>query len=150
MGQSLTSLLVHVVFSTKHRRNIISPDIEPELFAYISQVSKSHNSPCLAINGTANHVHLLIVLSKNLALSNLVRDLKRNSSRWIKTKGPKFNDFEWQDGYGAFTIGQSGVDTVKRYISRQKIHHHQSAFEVELKELLTRYQIEFDENHLWE
>jgi REP element-mobilizing transposase RayT len=131
MAQTLTRLLVHAVFSTKNRTHLIKPDIEQELYAYIGGICRNANSPLLSAGGTANHLHLLISFSKSLAVADLMMDVKKDSSKWIKTKGPHFHGFRWQEGYGAFTIGESQVDDVKRYIARQKEHHRTITFEQE-------------------
>ncbi|HEV2864588.1 MAG TPA: IS200/IS605 family transposase [Pyrinomonadaceae bacterium] len=149
MSQSLVSLLVHLVFSTKNRADLITPGIETDLFAYMSATLKNHGSPCLAINGTMNHVHLLLSLSKNDALAAVVRELKKSSSRWIKSKDVKFSEFVWQDGYGAFSVGQSSAAALKLYIARQKEHHRERSFESELLALLEKYGVRYDEEYLW-
>ena len=149
MSQTLVSLLVHVVFSTKNRADLISPDVEPDLFAYLSGILNQHESRCVAVGGTANHVHLLVSLSKNHALSAVVGDLKRSSSKWLKTKGTRFRNFGWQDGYGAFSIGESNVAALKRYIARQKEHHRARTFESEMLSLLEKYGVKYDEEYLW-
>jgi putative transposase len=150
MPQSLVSLLVHVVFSTKHREALIAPEIEAELFAFMTGVLKNHDSRLLAANGTADHVHLLISLSKNVALSHLIQELKKSTSRWVKTRGLKFRNFQWQDGYGAFTVGESGVPALKQYIARQKERHQKKSFESELVEFLKKYGVEHDERYIWD
>ena len=149
MSQTLVSLLVHLVFSTKNRADFITPDIEPDLFAYLSGTLNRHESRCLAAGGTANHVHVLVSMSKNVALSALVGELKKSSSRWIKTKGTQFREFGWQDGYGAFSIGESNVAALKRYIGRQKEHHRRRTFESEMLSLLEKYGVEYDGRYLW-
>jgi REP element-mobilizing transposase RayT len=149
LAQTLVSLLVHLVFSTKNRVDFITPDIEPDLFAYFSGILNRHESRCLAVGGTANHVHLLVSMSKNIALSALVGELKKSSSKWIKTKGKEFRDFGWQDGYGAFSIGESNVAALKRYISQQKEHHRARTFESEILSLLEKYDVKYDERYLW-
>ncbi len=146
MAQTLTRLLVHVVFSTKARRNLIIPAIEPQLHAYLGGICRSEESPALAIGGTENHVHLLISLSKNIALSHLMMTLKKDSSKWIKTKGEAFQGFHWQDGYGAFSIGESQVTD---YIRGQKERHKTLTFEDELVALAKRYGMTFDPRYLW-
>lgn len=123
MAQTLVSLLVHIIFSTKNRERIITPEIEPELFAYVGGILKNHESRLLAAGGTADHVHLLVSQSKNVALSSLLKDIKKDSSSWIKTKGSQFRNFHWQDGYGAFSIGKSDVPELKKYIAGQQEHH---------------------------
>ena len=149
MSQTLVSLLVHVVFSTKNRADLITPDVEPDLFAYLSGTLKQLESRCVAAGGTANHVHLLVSLSKNHALSAVIGELKRSSSKWVKTKGPQFRDFGWQDGYGAFSIGESNVGALKKYIARQKEHHRARTFESEMRSLLEKYGVKYDEKYLW-
>ena len=122
-------------------------EIERELFAYIGGVLRKHQSVLLAANGTSNHIHLLISLSKNIGLSDLLRELKKASSYWIKTKDAKFKSFQWQAGFGAFSIGQSQVETVKQYIAKQKEHHKTELFEEEYRKFLQKYQIDFDEKY---
>ena len=150
MAQTLTSLLVHLVFSTKNRADLITLEIESRLFAYIGGVIKNEKSLLLASGGTMNHVHLLLSLSKNTALSALVKEIKQSSSKWIKTQGQEFADFQWQEGYGAFTIGQSQVETLRGYLAKQKAHHQRQSFEDELREVLTRYEVAYDERYLWD
>ena len=104
MAQTLTRLLVHIIFSTKNREDLIPPDIEDELYAYIGGICRTSESSLLAMGGTENHVHMLVSLSKNIALSRLVMDVKKDSSKWIKTKGDRFGGFHWQEGYGAFDV----------------------------------------------
>ncbi|MDQ3009149.1 MAG: IS200/IS605 family transposase [Acidobacteriota bacterium] len=150
MAQTLTSLLVHVVFSTKHRADLLTPEVEPMLFAYIGGILKNEKSVLLASGGTMNHVHLLISQSKNIALSDLLKEVKQSSSKWIKTQGKEFSDFQWQDGYGAFTIGKSQVETIRNYFANQKIHHQKQDFQDELREVSKRYDLEYDERYLWD
>ena len=149
MAQTLTRLLVHVVFSTKERRDLIAPAIEAELHAYLGGICRNRESPALVIGGTENHVHLLISLSKNMALSDLMMTLKKDSSKWIKTKGDAFRDFHWQDGYGAFSIGESQVRAATDYIRGQRERHKILSFEDELVALAERYGVLFDRRYLW-
>ena len=149
MAQTLTRLLVHVVFSTKERRNLITPAVKPELHAYLGAICRNRESPALTIGGTENHVHLLISLSKNIALSDLMMTLKKDSSKWIKTNGGAFLDFHWQDGYGAFSIGESQVRAVTDYIRGQQERHKTMTFEDELVALAERYDVAFDPRYLW-
>src|SRR2546423_11860490 len=109
MAQTLVSLIVHVIFSTKNRETFITPEIEPELFAYLGGILKNHESRLLDGGGTADHVHMLVSQSKNVSLSSLMKDVKKDSSSWLKTKGNEFRNFHWQDGYGAFSIREADV-----------------------------------------
>jgi REP element-mobilizing transposase RayT len=149
MAQTLVCLRVHVVFSTKDRLPMITPEVEPELYAYMAGTAKNLDSRCLTIGGTNNHVHLLISQSKNIALSHLMEEIKKSSSKWIKTKGTALRAFAWQDGYGAFTIGQSQVEALQRYIAGQKQRHKRQTFEQELVTFLKKYQVEYDERYIW-
>jgi REP element-mobilizing transposase RayT len=150
MAQTLVSLLIHIVFSTKHRQDFITPDIEPHLYAYLGGIAKQYQSRLLSAGGTANHVHLLVSQSKNMALSDLLEELKKSSSKWIKTQGTEFRRFHWQDGYGAFSIGASQIPAVKAYLARQKQHHQKKSFQEEFLELLEKYGIEYNEKYLWD
>ena len=150
MPQSHAAILVHIIFSTKNREPFIQPEIETELFPYLATSCRSANSPALLINGTMDHVHLLVNLGRKTAIADLVEEIKTSSSRWIKSKGPPFQNFYWQNGYGAFSIGQSGVAALKQYIANQKEHHRVKTFQEEFREFLTRYEMEWDERYVWD
>ncbi len=147
MSQTLVALYAHIIFSTKDRRNLIKPQIEGELFSYIGGIVNGNKCKLLAANGTENHVHLLISMGKTIELSEIVGDIKRDSSKWIKTKGVRL--FQWQNGYGAFSVSSSNIEDVKKYIARQKEHHSRQSFEDEYRKTLDRHGLEFDEKHLW-
>lgn len=150
MSQSLSSVLVHLVFSTKNREPLIKPPIESELHPYLATIFREYNSPSLAIDGTTDHVHALFTLGRTITLADLVEKIKTSSSKWIKTKGHEFKDFHWQRGYGAFSIGQSNVPDLKRYIRNQKEHHDRVTFQEEYRLLLKRYEVDFDERYVWD
>jgi putative transposase len=149
MAQTLTRLLLHVVFSTKNRQPFITPEISTELHKYLAGIARNHDSPALAVGGVADHLHLLISLSKNIACADLLMHLKRDSSKWIKTKGPEFAAFAWQEGYGAFTIGESQIEALRRYIATQEAHHRGRSFQDEFRDLLAKYGVEYDESLVW-
>jgi REP element-mobilizing transposase RayT len=149
MPQSLVKILVHVVFSTKNRVDLIVPEIEEKLFRYISGVVENSGSKLILVNGTSNHIHLLISLSKRTDISKLIGDIKRASSVWVKNQGDFYN-FYWQEGYGAFSIGQSQVPAVMKYIARQKEHHAKQDFQAEFRGLLKRYEVDYDERYVWD
>jgi len=150
MSQSLSSILIHLVFSTKLREPFITSEIEPELHAYLARVFHKCDSPSLLIGGAKDHIHPLFALSRTTSLAELVEEIKKSSSKWIKTKGTEFRNFQWQAGYGAFSIGQSGVFDLKRYITNQKEHHRHRSFQDEYRALLKRYDVEFDERYIWD
>lgn len=129
MAQTITRILPHVVFSTKNRVDFLRPELESELYPYISTIARHQESPILASGGTTNHIHLLLSLSKNLALKDLLEVVKKDSSRWLKTKGPDLADFHWQDGYAAFSLGESSRKAITDYIGRQKEKHTRTTFQ---------------------
>ncbi len=118
--------------------------------AYASAVLRDLDSHVLAISAWHDHIHILFVLSKNHSLAQVVMELKRATSKWIKTQGSGFAKFHWQSGYGAFSIGQLGVEGVKAYIANQSKHHRVKSFAEEFRGFLKRYQIEFDERYVWD
>lgn len=130
--------------------NILQPEVEADLFAYMGGIANNNKSKLLAAGGTANHVHLLASLSKNIALSELVGDIKRDSSVWIKDQGLRYSKFHWQDGYGAFSVGYTQLNVVKKYIARQKEHHARVSFEDEFRYFLKKYNVEYDERFIWD
>ena len=150
MPQSLASVLVHLVFSTKHRQPLIAPEVEPELYPYMATVFRSCDSPSLAGNGTADHVHWLFSLARTATVAAVVEAVKTSSSKWLKTKGGDLAHFQWQADYGAFSVGASMVPDVKAYIARQKEHHREATFQDEYRALLSRYGIAFDERYVWD
>ena len=149
MAQSLAKVLVHLIFSTKERRCLIAEDIREELNAYLVGVLRNHDSPALAVNGVTDHMHILFRLSRNYAVSTIVEEVKKASSKWIKTKGPLYTRFHWQDGYAAFSIGKSGEQDARRYIASQNEHHRQTSFQDELRAFLQKYDVGYDERYVW-
>jgi len=149
MSQTLTSLLVHAIFSTKDRLDMIAPEIEPRLYGYLGSIARKQQSRLLDAGGTANHIHLLISRSKNIALSDLMGELKRGSSKWMKEQGSQFSKFQWQDGYGGFSIGASQIANVESYLAKQKHHHRKTTFQEEFIEFLKKYEIGYNEKYLW-
>ena len=150
MSQSLSSVLIHLLFSTKNREPFITPEIELELHPYMAKIFREVKSPSLAINGTFDHIHALFSLGRVITIADLVEEVKTNTSKWIKTKGPEFRNFHWQRGYGAFSIGQSSVPSLKRYIKNQKEHHRRVTFQEEYRKFLKAYGIEYDERYVWD
>ena len=150
MSQSLVKNLIHLVYSTKCRHPWICLEQRRALFAYQAGIFKEWESPALLIGGVEDHVHALFSLSKNHALKKIVEEVKKGSSKWMKTEGPRTADFYWQAGYGAFSVSQSNVDSVSRYIQSQEEHHRKVTFQDELRELFLRHEVEFDERYVWD
>ncbi len=116
----------------------------------MASIFKALKSQALLINGTSDHVHTLFSLSRVVTIADVVEEVKTESSKWIKTKGREFRNFHWQSGYGAFSISQSQVTTVKRYIERQKEHHRRVTFQDEYRKFLKAYEVEYDEHYIWD
>ncbi len=150
MASTLTKILLHITFSTKNRQAVLPAALEPGLFAYMGGICRRMQSPVLTINGTVDHVHMLVSLAKTVALSSLMMELKRDSSKWIKENDAAMQGFEWQDGYFAFSIGESGVEALTHYIANQKEHHKTVDFKDEMRTFLRKYGIEWDERYVWD
>jgi putative transposase len=150
MSQSLSSVLIHLVFSTKNREPFITPIIEAELHPYMATVLRKLKSPSLTIDGTSDHVHVLFSLARVITVADLVEELKTSTSKWIKTKGHEFRSFHWQRGYGAFSIGQSNLEVLKTYIRNQKVHHRRVTFQDEYRKFLKAYGVDYDEHYVWD
>jgi REP element-mobilizing transposase RayT len=149
MPQSLSYLLVHIVFSTKERAPLLDAPIRPELYAYLAATARNHECECYRVGGTADHVHLAIRLSRTLTSAKLVEELKTQSSKWLKRQSPALAVFAWQSGYGVFSLGASGRDALLRYIDNQEEHHKTRSFQDEYRALLKEYGVEFDEKYVW-
>jgi REP element-mobilizing transposase RayT len=150
MPQSLTLNFVHLIFSTKYRTPMIDDSLEAELFAYLGGLCNELQCPTRRVGGYRDHVHIVCMLSKHLALMKLLQQLKANSSRWVKTRGDSYRDFRWQDGYAAFSVNPSEVDKVVRYIDNQKNHHFNESYQVELRRFLTDNDMDYDERYIWD
>ncbi len=150
MSQSISCIFLHTVFSTKYRKNLILPQVENELYAYMGSIIKSNGGIPININGMPDHIHILSTLPKTMAVSKYVENIKRISSKWMKTKGPEFQNFRWQNGYATFSVSPSVKNIVFRYISNQKPHHQKKGFKKELIKLLDDHQMEYDVRYLWD
>ena len=148
MSHTHTNLLVHIVFSTQGHLPLITSEIKKELFAYMSGLVKELTGKPIIINGMADHVHLLILLPPNISISDAMRFVKANSSRWFKERFGK--KFAWQKGFGAFSVSRSNVDAVAKYIKDQEQHHKGFNFKKEFVSLLDKNDVEYDERDLWD
>jgi putative transposase len=148
MSQSFSKFYSHVIFHTKNNVKFIREDIEDELYSYLGGILKNIKSIPFQICGTSDHIHILCTLPRTMTLADLAEEVKKSSSKWIKTKGVHYRNFYWQEGYGGLSVGWSQVETVKRYISNQKQHHAKIRFIDEYKQLLKENGIEYDEKYL--
>ncbi len=150
MPQSLAQLYTHIIFSTKNHVPYIGNDVELELHAYIGDTIKRLGGFPIKINNTEDHIHILASQPRTVSISKLLEDIKRNSSRWIKTKGTRYEKFGWQDGYCALSVSPSIKDKTIAYIENQKEHHRKMTFKEELLLFLKEYGVEYDERYLWD
>jgi putative transposase len=150
MPQSLSFLLIHIVFSTKDRTPFLSPEIRPDLHAYLATVTRNAGCECFRAGGVADHVHLAIRLSRTTTVAHLVEELKTSSSKWLKTQSSALAHFAWQNGYGAFSVGPADLESLRKYIDTQEEHHRTHTFQEEYRAFLKRYGVEFDERYIWD
>ena len=149
MSQSLSKLYVHIIFHTRNSRVLIRSEDKARLYSYIGSIIKDNGSTLVSMNGTNDHVHILCILSKNVCLAVLVEEIKRHSSRWIKTLEPYYTKFFWQGGYAGFSVSPSLVQKTKMYIDDQEEHHRKRTFKEELILFLKEYEIDYDERYLF-
>ena len=151
MPHALSNILVHLVFSTADRVPFLKDEkLRADMHHYLGGIVKHHGGNTIIVGGVADHVHLLFVQPKTMSLSELVRELKRGSSLWIKERKPALSEFAWQSGYGAFSTGQTEVDVVRDYITKQEEHHRTRTFQEEYRAFLKKYGVGYDERFLWE
>ena len=153
MPQSLSYLLIHIVFSTKDRAPALDVAVRPALHAYLATVARNAGCECYQAGGVADHVHLAIRLSRTTTIADLVGKLKTSPSKWLKTQSPQLPalaSFAWQHGYGAFSVGPSDLEALRAYIDMQEEHHRTRTFEEEYRVFLKRYGVEFDERYVWD
>jgi putative transposase len=151
MSQSLSKVLIQIIFSTKDRFPFLADlDSQKRIHGYLARIFKEHDSPAIEVGGTKDHVHILCLLSRNYAISEIVKDAKAYSSSFAKSFGGRCQKFSWQSGYGAFSISQSQTDPLRQYIRGQVEHHRRRTFQEEYLEILNEYRIPYDEKYLWD
>lgn len=151
MPQSLARVVLHVVFSTKGRIPFLKDaDVRTELHAYMAGILQNIGCEPVVINGVEDHMHVLCNLSRTITIADLVEEGKKSSSRWIKTKGAAYQDFQWQAGYGAFSVSQSNVEQVRLYVENQEEHHRTLTFQDEFRALCRKHGVAVDERYVWD
>ena len=150
MPQSLAKIFVHLIFSTKFRDVWLTDEVRTDLHAYMGGTLNKLDCMPIEINSEPDHAHLLFLLGRTVALSDVVAAVKKGSNDWLRTKNPRFAQFHWQGGYGAFSVSQSGVEDLRKYIRNQPEHHKHVSFQDEFRAFLRRYQIVFDERYVWD
>ena len=151
MSQSLAKIWTHLVFSTKERYPFLTDQkVRGDMHAYLAKTLKANNCPTLIVGGVPDHVHLLFVLSKNHSIASIVWAIKRSSSKWVKTQDESLRKFHWQEGYGAFSVSQSHVERVEKYILNQERHHRRKTFQDEFRGFLKKYEVDYNERYVWD
>jgi len=141
---------VHLVFSTKNRNPVLHDGVREDLHRYMASVLQSQHSPAMLINSVEDHAHVLFELGRTVALADVVEEVKKSSSKWIKTQGPEFEWFYWQNGYGAFAVSFTDIERVRTYIAYQREHHKKQPFPDEYRTLLDQHGVRYDERYLWD
>jgi len=150
MPQSLSFVLVHLIFSTKDRRPLLAETVRPALYAYLATVVRNAGCECYRVGGIEDHVHLAVRLSRTVNIAELVEQIKSSSSKWLKTQSPTLSKFSWQRGYAAFSVSPTDMDALVEYIAGQEDHHRKRSFQDELRAFLKRYGVECYERYLWD
>ena len=150
MPQSLVKNYIHITFSTKNRDPYIDDNIKDELFSYLGGICKNLECNPIRVGGHLDHIHILCLLSRKIALMKLIEEVKTYSSKWIKTKGQKYQAFYWQNGYSGFSIHESQVEILTSYILNQEAHHKKKSFKDEYRAFLKEYDIDYDERYVWD
>ncbi len=151
MSQSLVQIYVHIVFSTKDRINFLKDAVfRSEVHAYLAGICRKQDCPALIVGGVADHVHILSRLGKQTDVSSLIREIKRDSSGWVKEQKSELSDFYWQNGYGAFSISPSHARRLRTYIEAQERHHRRETFQEEFRRICAKYGVAIDERYVWD
>ena len=150
MPQSLTRLYAHLIFSTKNRETFLDDEIRPRVHGYLATTLRDLESPWVKVGGVADHVHILFDMGKMRAPVKFVEQVKRESSKFVKTLGRRYKRFYWQRGYGMFSVSPKDRDEAEHYVRNQEEHHRRQTFQDEYRTMLTRYGIEFDEEYIWD
>ena len=152
MSQSVAKVAIHIVFSTKHRKPWLrNRDLCNELYAYMATILRDNvDSPVIIINGVEDHIHGLCLLSRKFAIMKVIQEAKTETSKWLKKQSPTTREFAWQAGYGAFSVSESNIPQVRRYIENQEKHHRRMTYQDEYRELCRRHGIELDERYAWD
>jgi putative transposase len=150
MAGTYTNLLYHLVFSTKNRLPMISNALREDLYSYIGGIIRGEGGVLLEINGMSDHVHLLVKLKPSKSISEMLNRIKAKSSKWLNEEKLKLQKFGWQDGFAAFTVSESQVELVRQYIRDQQEHHRRISYQDEVRALLEKHGVEFEERYLWD
>ena len=150
MPQSLSKVVIHIIFSTKNREPWLDSAIRPRMHSYLATICRDLGGEALRVGGVGDHVHIVTTLPRTLSQAALIEQIKKPSSKWIKALETRYRGFFWQRGYGVFSVSQNQLEALLQYVQRQEEHHHTRTFQEEYRELLRRHNIEFDEQYMWD
>jgi len=150
MPQSLSKVIFHIIFSTKDRQPLLDSNVRPRMHGYAATICRDLGAELVHVGGMADHVHIVITLPRTLSQAQLIEQIKKTSSKWIKTLDTRYRGFSWQRGYGAFSVSSSQLEAVLQYIKGQPEHHRTRTFQEEYRELLCKHGVDFDERYVWD
>jgi REP-associated tyrosine transposase len=150
MPQSLSKVILHIVFSTKNRERWLDSKVRPRMYAYLTTICRDLGGELAHAGGVSDHVHIVTTLPRTISQAELVEHIKKTSSKWIKGLDPRFRGFFWQRRYGAFSVSPSQLDAVLQYVNSQREHHRTRTFQREYRELLRKHRVAFDERYVWD
>ena len=150
MAQSLSKVVLHIIFSTKDRESWLDSDVRPRMHAYLAAVCRDLGAQLVRVGGVADHVHIVTTLPRTLSQAQMIERIKKVSSKWIKTLDARYRGFFWQRGYGAFSVSPSQLEAVMQYVDTQQEHHRTRTFQEEYRELLHKHGLDFDERYVWD
>lgn len=150
MPQSLSQVIIHIIFSTKNREPWIDAEVRPRLHAYLATIGRDNGCEVYRVGGVEDHVHIIASLSRTITQAQLLEELKKHSSRWIKEIASQCAGFSWQRGYGAFSVSKSQLDATIQYVEGQEEHHRKISFQEEYRRFLNKHGIAFDERYVWD
>jgi REP element-mobilizing transposase RayT len=150
MAQSLSKVLLHIIFSTKNREPWLDSNVRPRMDAYLATICRDAGADFVRVGGVSDHVHIVTTLARTLSQAQLIEEIKKASSKWVKALDARYRGFFWQRGYAAFSVSPSQLDSVLEYVNKQQEHHRTRTFQEEYRELLRKHGVDFDERFVWD
>ena len=150
MAQSLSKVLLHIIFSTKNREPWLDSNVRPRMHAYLATICRDAGADFVRVGGVSDHVHVVTTLARTLSQAQLIEEIKKASSKWVKALDARYRGFFWQRGYAAFSVSPSQLDSVLEYVNKQQEHHRTRTFQEEYRELLRKHGVDFDERFVWD
>jgi len=150
MAQSLSKVLLHIIFSTKNREPWLDSNVRPRMHAYLATICRDAGADFVRVGGVSDHVHIMTTLARTLSQAQLIEEIKKASSKWVKALDARYRGFFWQRGYAAFSVSPSQPDSVLEYVNKQQEHHRTRTFQEEYRELLRKHGVDFDERFVWD